>query len=69
MGTPVSVVFSTTKKEELPTEYAGYRVLDGDAADDIMLDEPGAYILGLRFKGSKKEMEEAIKSGFVIDVR
>jgi hypothetical protein len=43
--------------------------LDGDTADDIMLDEPGAYILGLRFKGSKKEMEEAIKSGFVIDVR
>jgi hypothetical protein len=69
MGAPVSVVFSTTKKEELPTEYAGYRVLDGDTADDIMLDEPGAYILGLRFKGSKKEMEEAVKSGFVIDVR
>jgi len=68
-GAPVSVVFSTTKKEELPTEYSGYKVLDGDAADDIMLDVPGSYILGLRFKGSKKEMESAIKSGFVIDVR
>jgi len=69
MGAPVSVVFSTTKKEKLPTTYAGYRVLDGDIADDIMLDEPGAYILGLRFKGSKAEMLKSITTGFVIDVR
>ena len=69
LGAPVSVVFSTTKKEELPQTYMGYKVLDGDSADDIMLDEPGGYILGLRFKGSKKEMLSAIDSGFVIDVK
>lgn len=68
IGAPVSVVFSTTKNEELPTTYDGYRVLDGDKADDTMLDETGSYILGLRFKGSKKERLEAIDSGFVINV-
>jgi hypothetical protein len=32
-----------------------------------MLDNDGAYIIGLRFKGSKAEMKEAIESGFVVE--
>ena len=69
IGAPVSVVFSadSRKKEPLPKTYKGYKVIDGDKADDLMLDHKGSYILGLRFKGSKKAKQEAIKSNFVIE--
>ena len=32
-----------------------------------MLDKKGAYILGLRFKGSAKARTQAIKDGFCIE--
>jgi hypothetical protein len=66
LGAPVSVVFSTSKDEALPTTWNGYRVVDGDSSDDQMIDYDDAVILGLRFKGSKAERVEAINSGFVI---
>jgi hypothetical protein len=62
-------VFSTKKGESLPTEYLGYKVIDGDMADDLMLDERGAFILGLRFKGNNADRIEAVKSGFVLEVK
>jgi hypothetical protein len=68
-GAAVSVVFSTKKGESLPTEYLGYKVIDGDMADDLMLDERGAFILGLRFKGNNADRIEAVKSGFVLEVK
>ena len=70
INAPVSVVFSadSRKKEPLPKKYKGYKVIDGDLADDLMLDHKGAYILGLRFKGSKKSRLEAIKNGFCQEV-
>ena len=68
-GAAVSVVFSTKKGESLPTQYLGYKVIDGDAADDLMLDERGAFILGLRFKGNNADRIEAVKSGFVLEVK
>ena len=68
MGSPVSVVFNRTKGQELPTEWNGYKVIDGDEADDLMLDNDGSYILGLRFKGSKAEMQQAVESGFAVQV-
>ena len=49
-------------------EWRGYKVLDGDESDDLMLDNDGAYIIGLRFKGSKKDMQQAIESGFVVEI-
>ena len=61
-------MFSTKKGEPLPSEYLGYTVVDGDEADDIMLDKRGAYVLGLRFKGSNADRIEAVDSGFVVDV-
>lgn len=67
IGSPVSVVFNRKKGEKLPTEWNGHKVLDGDESDDLMLDNDGAYIIGLRFKGSKAEMNEAIESGFVVE--
>jgi hypothetical protein len=68
IGSPVSVVFNRQKGQELPTEWNGYKVIDGDKADDLMLDNDGAYIIGLRFKGSKKDMQQAIESGFAVQV-
>ena len=67
-NSPISVVFGVQKNQDLPKQWNGYKVIDGDKADDLMLDNNGAYVLGLRFKGSKKEMQEGIKSGFVLKV-
>jgi len=68
IGAPISAVFNTKKGEPLPSEYLGYTVVDGDKADDIMLDKRGAYVLGLRFKGSNADRIEAVNSGFVVNV-
>jgi hypothetical protein len=58
-GVPVSVVFH--HKNELPQTYLGTMVIDGDKADDLMLDS-GAVILGLKAKGrAKKDL-----TGFVV---
>lgn len=56
-GVNVSAVFAN----ELPKTYKGFKVIDGDKADDIMLKHKGV-ILGLRAKGKAKKD----KSGFVI---
>lgn len=72
-GHIVAVVFSS---EILPAQYEGYRVLDGDTRDDLMIDlrkwmRMGAgpdgrkgIILGLRAKGRAKRDE----SGFVVKI-
>lgn len=58
-GVPVSVVFH--HKLDLPSTYLGAPVIDGDKADDLMLDS-GAVILGLKAKGrAKKDI-----TGFVV---
>jgi hypothetical protein len=58
-GVPVSVVFH--HKKDLPKTYLGTNVIDGDSADDLMLDS-GAIILGLKAKGrAKKDL-----TGFVV---
>lgn len=58
-GAPVSVVFH--HKNELPKTYLGAPVIDGDKADDLMLDS-GAVILGLKAKGRAKKDT----TGFVV---
>lgn len=63
-GGIVSAVFA----DRLPELYKGYKVIDGDASDDLMLTaqkktKPGAgLILGLKAKGDAKKDA----SGFVI---
>ena len=57
-GVNISAVFSG----DLPEYYKGFKVVDGDTADDIMINESGV-ILGLRAKGEGKKD----KSGFVIN--
>jgi hypothetical protein len=51
-GAPVAVVFD--HKKDLPTNYLGTNVVDGDEADDLML-ESGSIILGLKAKGRAKK--------------
>ena len=57
-GGVVSMVFA----KELPSEYKGFKVIDGDDRDDLMLDVDGGCIIGLKAKGDAKKD----KSGFVI---
>lgn len=58
-GVNVAVVFDHTKP--MPNEYMGFKVIDGDVADDLMLTNNGV-ILGLKAKGkAKKDV-----SGFVV---
>lgn len=62
-GGNAAFVFSTKKGSDLPSEYRGFRVLDGDSDDLRFLDTKGC-IIGLRAKGIAKYDE----SGFVIHV-
>jgi hypothetical protein len=48
---------------ELPATYKGFKVIDGDERDDLMLDIEGGTIIGLRAKGHKAKKDT---SGFVI---
>lgn len=60
-GVNVAVVFI----EDLPISWAGYKVIDGDKTDARFLD-PQGVVVGLKLKGSKKEKQAAIESGFAI---
>jgi len=62
-GNNSAFVFSTKKDQPLPTEHAGFKVIDGDENDLRFLD-PKNTIVGLRAKGpAKKDV-----SGFVIHI-
>jgi len=62
-GRRVAVVFNTKKSENLPAEYLGYPVVDGDIHDMRFLDS-NYSIVGLRAKGLAKSQE----SNFVVNV-
>ena len=68
IGAPVSVVFGVQKNGNLPKMWKGYKVLDGDTSDDLMIDNKGAYVIGLRFKGSKTSMQQGVDNGFVVKI-
>jgi hypothetical protein len=56
-GGIVAVVF-----DELPSEWNGFKVIDGDERDDLMLDCGGSIVLGLKAKGKARKD----KTGFVV---
>lgn len=62
-GGNVAVVFAVKRGQPLPSQYLGFRVIDGDKSDDRTTD-PRGVIVGLRAKG------DAIgdTSGFVVPV-
>jgi hypothetical protein len=61
LGTNVAVVFDTKKGKDLPIEWKGFPVYDGDSSDVRFLD-PKGHVIGLRAKGQAKKDE----TGFVI---
>ena len=66
---PVAVVFDTKKGQDLPSVYSFdnvnyYPVIDGDKADDLMVNLGSGFILGLRAKGKAKDDQ----TGFVVRV-
>jgi hypothetical protein len=60
-GHNVAAVFSTKKGFNLPKEYNGKEVIDGDKHDLRFIDKRGV-IVGLRAKGPARQDQ----SGFVI---
>jgi hypothetical protein len=60
VGANVSVVFD--HKKPMPKTYLGADVVDGDKADDLMLELSGK-ILGLKAKGTKAKADV---TGFVV---
>jgi hypothetical protein len=62
-GKNVAVVFSTKKKGQLPSEWLGKKVIDGDEHDARFIDEKNV-IVGLRAKGKARKDN----SGFVVHV-
>lgn len=63
-GFNVAMVFN-----QLPKEYKGYKVINGDESDLRFLDKRGV-IVGLRYKqmtGKGADNSKGLKSGFVID--
>lgn len=61
MGVNVSVVF----KDKLPKRYKGLEVINGDEHDRRNEDKKGV-IVGLKFKGTRADLEKAIKAGFAV---
>ena len=59
LGANVSAVFS----DQLPDQYKGFKVVDGDTSDLVMINQSGV-ILGLRAKGRKAKED---KTGFIIN--
>lgn len=55
--------------QQLPKEFQGYRVIDGDKSDDRFHDKKGV-IVGLRLKArSWNNFDYAVSEGFAIDWR
>jgi hypothetical protein len=69
-GFGVSVVFDTKKGDALPEFWNGSPVIDGDVNDLWFLRAPkdSAFVVGLRVKGSNKQKQQAIDSGFAVKV-
>jgi hypothetical protein len=64
-GGNVAMVF----KDEIPSTYRGYKVINGDKTDLRFLDEDNV-IVGLKYKKVNAESDlEALISGFVIDFK
>ena len=59
----VAIVF-----DKLPTTYKNKIVVNGDKTDLRLKDNDGSnVVVGLKFKGSKKALQDGINEGFVIN--
>lgn len=65
-GINVAMVFDRVKGDDLPTTFRGIPVIDGDVHDLRFLD-PTPALVGLRFKGARAKMYDAMTNGFVLE--
>lgn len=63
-GGNAAIVFDTKRGRPLPTEWNGYKVIDGDETDVRFLDDKST-VIGLRAKGKAKKDT----TGFVLNVK
>jgi hypothetical protein len=65
----VAIVFNTICENELPTEYKGFDVINGDLTD-YRIDDAKGIIIGLTWKriANKEVEQQVLNSCFVVDV-
>lgn len=61
-GGTVAMPFTTGRGQDLPKEWNGFRVIDGDVSDERRLD-PAGVVVGLRAKGYKWKKDN--NAGFI----
>ena len=60
-------VANRAKLQDLPEQWNGFPVVDGDLTDLRYLDPKGGHVIGLRLKAhSHEERNKAIESGFAV---
>jgi hypothetical protein len=66
-GNNVAMVFNAKKESELPTEFKGFKVSNGDLTDYRIADAKG-IIIGLKWKriADRKAEQEILNSCFVV---
>ena len=67
-GAAVVFAISSRSKEPLPTTWKGYPVINGDQDDlwPTRKPESGPFIVGLKVKGTKAQVAQAIQKGFAV---
>lgn len=68
LGGNSALVFKLRKNQPMPTEYDGYKVINGDLTDYRPNDEKGV-IVGLRFKNAVANKNKNQKEIYHIDLR
>ena len=67
-GHNIAVVFKVKHESELPTQFLGYQVINGDLTDARFMDAKGC-VVGLKWKriGDRKAEAKILNSCFVVD--
>lgn len=68
-GFNIAMVFNVKKEIELPTEYKGFNVVNGDLTD-YRIDDAKGIIIGLKWKriANREAEKEILNSCFVVNV-
>ena len=67
-GVNIAMVFNAKKESELPTEYKGFKVVNGDLTDYRIADAKG-IIIGLKWKriANREAEQQILNSCFVVN--
>jgi len=69
-GFNIAMVFNVKKEIELPLEYKGFKVINGDLTD-YRIDDAKGIIIGLKWKriANREAEQEILNSCFVVNVK